>query len=100
MNLVRDFYEIKRIMDQHNFCLRPTAAKALGEQVSSVACVFLNEHKDVLWDTVKNGCDVWIPLTALGYTKLQPGTIGMLGTISSIAGIISLISPYAKLLPA
>lgn len=103
MNLIRDFYEIMRIVDQENIRLRINSRSSQNEisrQVVKAASIFVNDHKSVFWDTVKNTCDVWIPLTALGYTKFKPGTIGFLGTISSIAGIISLIDPHAKLLPS
>jgi peroxin-11B len=54
----------------------------------------------VVVDTVKNGCDVMIPLTALGYMRLSPGTVGLLGVVSSVAAIISLVDPLARLTPA
>lgn len=102
INLLRDFYEITRIIEEENIQLKIKKASRsnLTKQLLAVAAVFVNDHKDVFWDCVKNGCDVWIPMTALGYTHLKPGTIGLLGTISSIAGLISMINPNAKLLPS
>lgn len=59
----------------------------------------LYAHRDIVIDTVKNFCDVFIPLTALGYTNLTPRTIGILGVISSIAGLITILEPSTKLMP-
>ncbi|KAG5888808.1 hypothetical protein JTB14_032721 [Gonioctena quinquepunctata] len=57
-------------------------------------------NQSVVIDTIKNGCDFFIPLTALGHVKLSPGTVGVLGTISSIAGLLVLLEPSRKLIPS
>lgn len=57
-------------------------------------------NKGVVIDTVKNVCDFFIPFTALGYVKLTPGTVGWLGTVSSLMGLIVLVEPLAKLSPS
>lgn len=99
MNLVRDFYELRLIIQQYNFP-RICSAKTVSKELVNFSKTLLDSHQDVFWDTLKNACDIWIPLTALGYIKIKPGTIGVLGTISSIAGIVCLISPKAKLVPS
>lgn len=102
MNLIRDVYEIIRVVDEENIRARISSKSIqnnVKKQLLLIASIFVNNHKDVFWDVVKNGCDVWIPMTALGYTAFKPGTIGLLGTISSIAGLISIINPRAKLVP-
>lgn len=111
MNLCRDFYEIMNLWDLH----RTACRSDLRAQPSPVVSIrsprdfarlalhsysLMLDHKDVLVDTVKNTCDLFIPLTALGFTNLTPRTIGMLGAISSVAGIMALVTPSAKLLPA
>ncbi|KAL0279080.1 UNVERIFIED_CONTAM: hypothetical protein PYX00_000711 [Menopon gallinae] len=103
LNLCRDFYEITKLMDEKNIRIRLHGGIDLNimyKHFMSLGENLITEHKDVFWDTVKNACDVWIPLNALGYTKLTPGFIGMMGTISSIAGLISLINPKARLTPS
>ncbi|KAK6642775.1 hypothetical protein RUM43_004277 [Polyplax serrata] len=103
MNLVRDVYEILRVLNEENVMVRLGTRKMqcdIKKQILFIASIFINNHKDILWDFIKNTCDVWIPMTALGYTKFKPGTIGFLGTISSIAGLISIVNPRAKLLPS
>lgn len=112
MNLVRDVYEILRILEQEGRRLGFPPGEGLrrtslvdgftGKTVSLSlqAVTFVQEHKDVVVDTVKNSCDLMIPLTALGYVRLSPGTIGLLGVVSSVAAIISLVDPVARLTPA
>lgn len=112
MNLVRDVYEIWHILEREGRRLGiPTGERlrrtCLADGVSRKplplslrAITFMHEHKDVVVDTVKNGCDLMIPLTALGYMRLSPGAVGLLGVISSVAAIISLVDPLARLTPS
>lgn len=58
MSLMRDIYEIVKILKHE---------KNIFKQYQIVSC--LRNHKEVMMDTVKNGCDLFIPLTALGITK-------------------------------
>ena len=111
MNLSRDVYEIIRILDISKYSSGKRVRSSVTEAVSigstkealqvglqAYQCIY--EHKAVFVDTVKNCCDFFIPLTALGYTKLNPRTIGLLGVISSVAGIIAMVQPGAKLVPS
>ncbi|KAK0095163.1 hypothetical protein PV326_009080 [Microctonus aethiopoides] len=102
MNLVRDVYEISQIMKQNN-SLRLSQFNILSKnfRFDKYRTMYqISEHKDVWLDTIKNGCDLFIPLTALGHTKLSPGMVGILGLISSTIGIYCLVDPRAKLSPA
>lgn len=116
MNLCRDFYEISKLIDrtlnagrtkqtinrwlfETNANISTTSKRDMmnaGLQVYS----YVYENRAIFIDTTKNLCDVFIPLTALGYTKLKPRTIGFLGVISSIAALIVLLQPAAKLQPS
>lgn len=102
MNLARDVYEISQIMERESVGLRLRASRSckLNLPIQIRALCRVQNHTDVLVDTVKNSCDIFIPLTSLGYTKLSPGVVGLLGFISSAAGLYSLIYPMAKLSPA
>lgn len=89
ISFTRDIYEMikilkheKNVVNRHQilFCLR--------------------NHKEVVMDIIKNGCDLFIPLTALGFTKFTPGTIGLLGIISSLVGLYTIINPLYKLSPS
>ncbi|XP_024884586.1 peroxisomal membrane protein 11B isoform X2 [Temnothorax curvispinosus] len=89
MSLTRDIYEIVKILGHE---------KTAFKQHHILSC--LKNHKKVMMDTVKNGCDLFIPLTALGVTKCTPGTIGFLGIISSLIGLYTIIDPLYKLSPS
>lgn len=118
MNLCRDLYEISRLIDRtlksDRNAAKQTLHRWLFDTDRNIATLskqdlartsmhvygFLYEHRDIFVDTTKNLCDVFIPLTALGYTSLKPRTVGLLGMISSVAALYCLIQPTAKLLPA
>lgn len=89
MSLTRDIYEIVKIMERK---------KNIFNQHRVLSR--LKDHREVIMDTVKNGCDIFIPLTALGVTKCTPGTIGLLGIISSLIGLYTIIDPLYKLSPS
>ncbi|XP_021961610.1 peroxisomal membrane protein 11B [Folsomia candida] len=57
----------------------------------------VSKHADITIDVVKNICDLFIPLTILGYIRLSPGTIGTLGIVSTIASAIPQINPMLKI---
>lgn len=89
MNFTRDIYEIIKILVREKNVLK-------RHQI--LLC--LRNHKKIMMDIVKNGCDLFIPLTALGIAKCTPGTIGLLGIISSLVGLYTIIDPLYKLSPS
>jgi len=89
MSLTRDIYEFIKILE---------CEKNVLKRHKILFC--LKNHKEVVMDTVKNGCDLFIPLTALGIAKCTPGTIGLLGMISSLVGLYTIINPLYKLSPS
>lgn len=103
LNLARDVYEIVRILEQEkkfSSSKKNLAASKYKLQNVSQSLSHLENHKDIVIDTIKNGCDLFIPLTALGYTRLTPGIIGVCGLISSVIGIYTLVFPLYKLTPS
>jgi len=88
MSLIKDIYEIVKIL-QHE-------KNAFKHHILS----YLKNHKEITMDIVKNGCDLFIPLTALGITKFTPGTLGLLGITSSLIGLYMIIDPLYKLSPS
>lgn len=110
MNLCRDAYEWCRIVERSqlkvddfnrsvvNACSIRTSQDLMKVTLKTYAA--LHTHQAVFVDTLKNVCDFCIPLTALGYTRLTPRTIGLLGVVSSLAGLVALVKPAAKLVPA
>uniref|UniRef100_A0A182M129 SAM domain-containing protein n=1 Tax=Anopheles culicifacies TaxID=139723 RepID=A0A182M129_9DIPT len=84
-NLCRDVQELCR---QFKFYSRSKARNLLY--------AFYRENKPLLVDTIKNVCDVFIPLNGLGIVLVSNKTIGMLGAISSIMGLLPLLYPRLK----
>ncbi|CAG9862037.1 unnamed protein product [Phyllotreta striolata] len=101
MNLVRDFYEISLILkaNKSSIMTKTFEPKDIID-VTLKSISVLSVHQKVLIDTIKNGCDFFIPLTSLGFTKLSPGMVGLLGAISSIAGLLVLLDSSKKLTPS
>lgn len=103
MNLTRDIYEILKILEQEGKDIL-TRKKRFSSRYDTLGkyetLLLLKNHKEVVMDVVKNSCDLFIPLTALGFTKFTPGAIGMFGVISSVIGIYTLIYPLYKLTPS
>lgn len=57
----------------------------------------LKRHPPLLLDTVKNLCDILIPLNHLGIYKSNLGVVGLGGLVSSLAGLITIMYPQLKL---
>lgn len=108
MNLVRDLYEIKRIaaqQDRHeSSCygfqrLNSGPRSNLPPEIVAIR-QWLMSHKSVSVDTLKNACDVWIPLSTLGHVNLSPTSVGLLGCVSSTAAILQIIDYSSRLSPS
>lgn len=78
--------------------LNPTVRHCIVSARVAANCV--THHADITIDFVKNLCDLCIPLTVLGYIKMSPGTLGILGVISTIASAVPQINPMVKMVPA
>ncbi|XP_050697868.1 peroxisomal membrane protein 11B-like [Eriocheir sinensis] len=112
LNLLRDAYEVLVVMKRRmRYPASPVGPCVYeGAPVVKDVCravpvlrpvvAFAEEHRDVFWDCIKNLCDLWIPLANLGHAKLSPGTVGFLGSVSSMAGLVAVLDPLAKLAPA
>ncbi|KAI8419939.1 hypothetical protein MSG28_010801 [Choristoneura fumiferana] len=106
VNLARDIYEILHVLDLNaSTFLKPSElleGSARSFNLSSSLKhlhAFINCHKDIFIDSLKNSCDLFIPLTALGFTKLSPSAVGTLGAISSLAALVTIVKPITKLVP-
>jgi peroxin-11B len=110
MGLVRDVYEINRVISSFTSyknlseCIASSALSIRSARDVSVCfsslCDFVVTYKHLSVDTVKNCCDLFIPLTSMGYVKLSPRIIGLLGVASSLAGLIVVLNPKCKLTPS
>ena len=86
--LLRDAYEIM------NYVMR---AKAKNKEANLQDCI--SSRPDIVVDTLKNASDFLIPLKLWGKVDLSQGTVGLLGLISSICGILTIAKPKYKLSP-
>lgn len=130
LGLVRDFYEITRVYkedyqqlnkssrrisrastkgkERHSGGASSESSANDGTGVNMVECLdhcrlvvrCVRDHGDVAVDTVKNLCDIFIPLNSLGFVKLNTATIGLLGVISSIVGALPQFNPMIKMVPS
>ncbi|KAL3249997.1 hypothetical protein MRX96_055611 [Rhipicephalus microplus] len=95
--LIRDLTELYQILP----LLLAAPSKGANLRTSlRMLWVSASFHKALLLDLVKNVADLWIPYTALGHAKLEPGTIGLLGVISSAAAILPMLDSTFSLSPA
>ncbi|EHB18459.1 Peroxisomal membrane protein 11A [Heterocephalus glaber] len=112
LSLARDLYEISLQMAQvtHERAkggksssrdpLRQSVADEETEWLQSFLLLLfrsLKRHPPLFLDTVKNFCDILIPLDQLGIYKSTVGVIGLGGLVSSVAGIITVVYPHLKL---
>ncbi|XP_066464856.1 peroxisomal membrane protein 11B [Eleutherodactylus coqui] len=109
MNLSRDLYEMKLLMELETGARRSCKASAengtvcppgdhLPRQLRLVIQV-LRSNPPLLLDVVKNACDLFIPLDKLGLYKTNAGVVGLCGLTSSILSILTILHPWLKLKP-
>lgn len=109
MSIVRDVYEINRVVASFSSyknlstCIASSLISVRGtrdvENCFKSVVGFLAAYKHITVDTIKNCCDLFIPMSSMGYVKLSPRVIGILGICSSIAGLLMIIDPSYKLSP-
>lgn len=109
MGIVRDVYEINRVVASFSSyknlssCIATSLVSIRSSKDVSVCLAslfdFLITYKHLTIDTVKNCCDLFIPLSSMGYVKISPRVIGVLGMVSSIAGLVVILNPQCKLTP-
>lgn len=59
----------------------------------------LGSHPEVAADTLKNLCDLLLPLDQLGIYQTNAGVVGFCGLISSLIGILTLAKPQLRIKP-
>ncbi|XP_061533784.1 peroxisomal membrane protein 11A [Phycodurus eques] len=114
MSLTRDVYVISQLIvqrarDKH---FRKKMISHLNEspEVAEViiphwdAFVFLllqsfKSHPPVVLDTIKNICDLSMPLDKLGIYPSNAGIVSFCGLVSSLIGIVTLIQPKLRIKP-
>lgn len=114
LNLSRDAYDISKLVaqrarDKH---MQERMRQHLNDshQVAEVivpqldAFLFLLQESlranpAVALDTLKNICDLFIPMNQLGIYKTNGGVVGFCGLMSSLLGIVTLLKPSLKIKP-
>jgi len=129
LGLIRDFYDILRIYKEefqvkfrntrsrgqsagglHTLHPDSSSSRRKGTLSSSYYAKYVNyfkfmshcvtEHADVAVDTLRNLLDIFIPLNSLGVVKLSPGTIGLIGSLSTVVSAIPQLNPLVKMVPS
>lgn len=104
LNLVRDVYELRLLMECEARS-RGTKAEephtAPGGAASQLQLLLgvLHNNPPLLLDLVKNSCDLFVPLDRLGLYSTGPGWVGACGLTSSVLSIVTIIHPWLKLKP-
>ena len=107
MGLVRDWHELQGLLARRKSernCHLDAPSSGIGDEdkqyIVRNLSSFLVREKALSIDTLRNLCDLWIPLTSLGYVKLSPRTISLFGTVSSICGVIQAVDASTRLSPS
>lgn len=80
----------------------PDVAEAVVPQLDALLFLLLQiskSHPAVALDTLKNICDLFIPLDKLGIYQSNAGVVGFCGLVSSVIGLMTLLQPNLKLTP-
>lgn len=97
-NLAKDFYELLQVLN-----IKKTTFMRPSELINNSCTNFdmnsalkhlywlVRYHKNIFFDTVKDSCDLFIPMTAIGLTKLSPTTVGFLGAVSSLVALYTIV---------
>lgn len=88
LSLLRDFYELlvairleKKRLNQYSPSLTQNTHRALVGNV-------LRANPALVIDSVKNMADLWIPVSRLDLIYIPNGIVGLLGVVSSLAGLM------------
>ncbi|XP_057692227.1 peroxisomal membrane protein 11A [Corythoichthys intestinalis] len=113
-SLTRDVYVISQLMvqrarDKHfrqkmNSHLNdnPEIAEVIIPHLDAFIFLLLQvfkSHPAVVIDTIKNICDLSIPLDKLGIYQSNAGVVAFCGLVSSLIGIVTLIQPKLRIKP-
>lgn len=71
----------------------PLDAQPLNTRISIICSL----NRDLILDTVTNLLDLTIPLTKLGHAHIPEHIIGLIGLVTSVSRLISIVSPAYKL---
>ncbi|XP_062845282.1 peroxisomal membrane protein 11B [Trichomycterus rosablanca] len=121
LSLTRDLYEIRVLMEREQrsasakshhaaspengefpaappSSVVPAVSAGVQQRLGLLAAV-LRGNPPLLLDTLKNLCDLFIPLDRLGLYSTGPGFVGACGLASSVLSILTVLYPWLKLKP-
>ncbi|CAF1183188.1 unnamed protein product [Rotaria sordida] len=84
LSLTRDYYEM-----QASFAVGQHHQQQQDKSLIRRANIFW-ANKPLVIDTIKNLCDLYIPLSNLNIVRVNTGLQGLAGTIASILGLLQL----------
>lgn len=104
LNLVRDVYELRLLMEcearsRGAKAEEPHAAPGGASSQLQLLLSVLHHNPPLLLDLLKNSCDLFVPLDRLGLYSTGPGWVGACGLTSSVLSILTIVHPWLKLKP-
>lgn len=114
LSLTRDVYVVLQLMtqkarDKHfkekmdrHLSESTEVAEAVVPQLDALLFLLLESLRSnpaVALDTLKNICDLFIPLDRLGIYQSNAGVVGFCGLLSSLIGIVTLARPRLRISP-
>jgi len=97
LNLLRDVYEIQRLVEQLKSEGKSDPYKKCD--LVTIIATIAKQNRDVCVDLFKNLADFVLPLSSLGYIDKQRRLVSLCGLVSSILGILPMINPKYKMYP-
>ena len=90
-SISRDIYQLWTLIDEEEL-------KENNGPSFIIMCLLKN--KPLLFDLIRNAADVPLPMAMLKRTDLSPGSLGLLGIISTYIGILTEWNPDYKVIPS
>lgn len=101
LGLLRDLYEILRAVHTERKRLQQYSSGPDSKEMSiSMWSVLQNvayNNPSVVVDLVKNSADLFLPVSRLDILYIPSGIVGLLGVVSSLAGIVADFNEQLKL---
>ena len=101
LGLLRDLYELLRAVHVERKRLQQYSSGPESKQVSVSTVSLLqnvaSNNPAVVVDLIKNSADMFIPVSRLDILYIPSGIVGLLGVVSSLAGITADFNEHLKL---
>ena len=88
LSLLRDLYELVVSIRLEKSRLNQQSPQSGPHSRHALVGSFLSTNPALVIDAAKNVADVWIPMSRLDLIYLPSGIVGVLGVVSSIAGLL------------